>query len=95
MDNQLLSLETDMENYNKVKNITVFRLVEEGYLSEEEAVEFIERCQVMMYKGTWFSRWFDKNMKDSKKDGWYLKIIEMKEKQTNLDDLIRRTANER
>lgn len=92
MDSQLLELENDMVNYNKVKNLVVFKMVEEGFISEDEALEFIERCQVMVYKGTWFSKWFDKNMKDSKKDGWYLKVIEMHDKQTNIDDIIRRTA---
>ena len=31
MDNQALSLETDMVNYNKVKDLVVSRLIEEGY----------------------------------------------------------------
>lgn len=95
MDNQVLELENDMVNYNKVKNIVVAQLCKEGYLSEEEGIEFVERCQVLVYKGTWFSRWFDKNMKDSKKDGYYIRIVEMSDKQTSLDDLIRRTANEK
>lgn len=95
MDQQLLELEQDMTNYNKVKNLVVAQMVKEGYISDEEGSEFAERCQVMVYKGTWFSRWFDKNMKDSKKEGWYIKIIEMHDKQTSLDDIIRRTANER
>lgn len=92
MDQQLLQLEDDMANYNKVKNLIVSKIIEEGYMSEDEGLEFIERCQVMVYKGTWFSRWFEKNMKDHKKEGWYFKIIEMHDKQTNIDDIIRRTA---
>jgi hypothetical protein len=95
MEQQLLELENDMTNYNKVKNLVVAQMIKEGYMSDEEGGEFAERCQVMIYKGTWFSRWFDKNMKDSKKEGWYLKIIEMHDKQTSIDDIIRRTANER
>jgi hypothetical protein len=95
MEQQLLELENDMTNYNKVKNLVVAQMIKEGYMSDEEGGEFAERCQVMIYKGTWFSRWFDKNMKDSKKEGWYMKIIEMHDKQTSIDDIIRRTANER
>lgn len=92
MDNQLLLLEDNVSNYNKVKGLVVRQLCKEGYISEEEADEFIDRCQVMLYKGTWFSKWFDKHVKEGSKDGWYLKIIEMHEKQTNIDDIIRRTA---
>lgn len=95
VDSQLLELENDMSNYNKVKTIVVAQMIKEGYLSQEEGEEFVDRCQVMVYKGTWFGRWFDKHMKDSKKDGWYFKIVEMHEKTTSLDDLIRRTTNER
>ncbi len=95
MDQKLLELENDMSNYNKVKNLVVAQIIKEGYMSEEEGSEFAERCQVMVYKGTWFSRWFDRNMKDNKKEGWYMKIIEMHDKQTSIDDIIRRTANER
>lgn len=92
MDEQLLNLESNTANYNKVKNLIVAKIVEEGYMSEQEGEEFVDRCQVMLYKGTWFSNWFERNMKQKDKEGWYFKIIEMHEKQTNLDDIIRRTA---
>jgi len=93
VESQLLSIEEDMSNYNRVKNLVVGQMIKEGYISQEEGEEFADRCQVIIYKGSWFSRWFDKHMKDSKKDGWYFKMIEMHEKTTSLDDLIRRTAN--
>lgn len=95
VESQLLSIEEDMSNYNKVKNLVVAQMIKEGYVSQEEGEEFVDRCQVMVYKGSWFSKWFDKHMKDSKKDSWYFKIVEMHEKKTSLDDLIRRTANEK
>jgi hypothetical protein len=63
--------------------------VAEGYLSEEEGQEFCERCQVLLYKGSWFSKWFDKNQKKNDKNDYYIRIIEMKDKQTLLDDLIK------
>lgn len=89
-----MDLTAEMENYNKVKNIVVNQLVKEGYMSEEEGDEFKERCQVLVYKGKWFSKWFDKNIKSetNSEDSYYIKIIEMNDKQTSLDDLIRRTA---
>ena len=98
MDTQLLELENDMANYNKVKSLILSKMVEEGYLSEDEAIEFIERCQVMVYKGTWFSRWFDKNVKvekpDADKKGWYMRIVELKEKEDEVDRLLRRTTGD-
>jgi polyhydroxyalkanoate synthesis regulator phasin len=97
MDSKALELEQDMINYNKVKSLVVNQMVKEGYMSEEEGDEFKERCQILVYKGNWFSNWFNKNVKtdSNTKDGYYIRVIEMSDKQTSLDDLIRRTANEK
>ena len=90
----MTELELQMENYQKVKDIVLSRLVHEGLLNQDDADEFTERCQVLVYKGTWFSKWFDKNIKaeGSKKDSYYIRIIEMKEKEDEVDRLLRRTT---
>lgn len=95
MDTNLANIETDIANYNKVKELVLTKLVKEGYVSEEEAEEFCNRCQVMVYKGKWYEKWFKKAMPKQDENGYYMRIVEMAEKQTSLDDLIRRTANER
>ena len=82
-------LETDMENFNKVKELVVGQLINEGFINEKDGLEFMTRCQVLVYKGNWFSRWFDKNMKDKNRNNYYIRIIEMTDKQTLLDDLIK------
>ena len=51
MDQQLLGLETDMSNYQKVKELILQKLVAEDLLSQDDADEFDERCQVLVYKG--------------------------------------------
>lgn len=84
-------LENKMINYNIVKDIVVAQLIKEGYLSSEEGEEFMTRVQVLVYKGSWFKRWLN-TFKDRDADEYYIKCIEMKDKETNLDDLIRRTA---
>lgn len=95
MDQQLLELEQDMSNYQKVKELILSRLVDEGLLEEDDADEFNERCQVLVYKGTWFSKWFDKNVKanqpDANKKDYYIRIVELKEKENEVDRLMRRT----
>lgn len=96
MDQQLLELERDMANYQKVKELVLSKLIAEDLLSQEDADEFDERCQVLVYKGTWFSKWFDKNVKTEKpeanKKGYYLRIVELKEKEDEVDRLLRRTT---
>ena len=83
-------------DYNKVKDLVLEKLVNEGLLEEEDAEEFSDRCQILLYKGKWFSKWFDKNVKvesnESKlKELYYMRIIEMREKESEIDRLIRRT----
>jgi hypothetical protein len=98
MDQQLLELEQDMSNYQKVKEIVLNKLVKEGLLEQDDANEFDERCQVLVYKGTWFSKWFDKNVKVEKpeadKKGYYMRIVELKEKEDEVDRLLRRTTGD-
>jgi hypothetical protein len=96
MDQQLLDLEQDMSNYQKVKEIVLNKLVNEGLLEQDDADEFDQRCQVLVYKGTWFSKWFDKNIKvekpEANKKGYYMRIVELNEKEDEVDKLLRRTT---
>ena len=98
MDSQLLELESDMQNYQRVKEIVLGKLVRDGLLEQDDADEFDERCQVLVYKGTWFSKWFDNNVKvdqpDANKKGYYMRIVEMREKEDEVDRLMRRTSGD-
>lgn len=92
----MMDLTAEMQNYNKVKEIVLNKLVAEGLLNESDAEEFSERCQVLTYKGKWFSKWFEKNVKaensEAKEDGYYIRIIELKERENDVDKLLRRTT---
>lgn len=92
----MTDLTAQMENYNKVKDIVLNKLVTEGLLDESDAEEFRDRCQVLVYKGKWFSKWFEKNVKaensDANEDGYYIRIIELKEREDDVDKLLRRTT---
>lgn len=95
MDQQLLDLEQDMSNYQKVKELVLTKLVQEGLLEKDDADEFDNRCQVLVYKGTWFSKWFDKNINvedNRNKKGYYMRIVELQEKEDEVDKLLRRTT---
>jgi hypothetical protein len=85
-----------MENYNKVKDIVLNKLVSEGLLDQSDSEEFSERCQVLVYKGKWFSKWFDRNVKaerpDASADSYYIRMVELKEKEDEVDRLLRRTT---
>lgn len=89
-------LENEMTNYNLVKELVIGKLVEENLLDQDDANEFINRCQILAYKGNWFSKWFDKNMKPQglEKNNHYMRIIEMNKKEDKLERLMRRTTGE-
>jgi hypothetical protein len=82
-----MDLTAEIVNYNKVKDIVLNKLVAE---------EFRERCQVLVYKGKWFNKWFDKNVKaeqpDADANSYYIRMIELKEREDDVDKLLRRTT---
>jgi hypothetical protein len=54
-------------------------------MTEKEAHEFMERNQILVYKGNWFSSWFEKNVgKD--KENYFMRIIEVNDKNFDLED---------
>lgn len=93
-----MDLDWEMSNFNKVKEIVLSKLVAEELLDESDAEEFKERCHVLMYKGKWFSNWFDKNIKasspDADKNAYYMRIVELKEREDDVDRLLRRTTGD-
>lgn len=93
-----MDLTSEMSNFNKVKEIVLNKLVDEGLLDKVDADEFGERCQVLMYKGKWFAKWFDKNIKaespESDENDYYIRIIELKEREDEVDKLLRRTTGD-
>lgn len=80
LDNQLLTLEQDIQNANKVKRIVVASLIDNGYISEEDGHDFIERFQVMVFKNSWFKDFIKKFLPDSDPNGYRYKIVEMERK---------------
>lgn len=91
-----MDLDAEMTNFNLVKDNVLEKLVKEGLLDQDDADEFSERNQVLVYKGKWFNKWFEKNVKleDSSADNnsYYIKIVEMKDKEDEVDRLMRRTS---
>jgi len=88
MDSKLLTIEDEIITYNKVKDLVMRKICKEGYMTDDEAKEFNERNQVLVYKGNWFSGWFEKNVSQIEKDKekYFMRIIEVNDKDFDLDD---------
>ena len=91
IDNQILSIETDTQNANRIKELVVGSLVSQGLLTDEDAMDYVERFHVMIYKGSWFKRFFDKYIKnDGSKNinGYYYRVVELADKKPlTLEDI--------
>jgi hypothetical protein len=89
MDGQLSTIESDIQNYNKVKDLVIRQVCAEGYMTTAEAEEFIDRNQVLLYKGNWFSKWFDKHIsvEDKDKQSYYIRMVQMDVKDPTLNDV--------
>ena len=79
MDTYLMEMEQDVQNYNTVKEIVVQKLMDEGLLNEEDGMDFIDRCQVIVVKNGWFKRWCSKFSKGTE-DKYTVRILEMYER---------------
>jgi hypothetical protein len=82
IDEQGLTIESDIKNANKVKDIVVNSLIKEGLISEDDGMDYVERFQVLIYKGSWFKRFFDKYIKNdtNRIDGYFYRVVEMQDK---------------
>lgn len=82
LDNQLLDLEQDTKNANKIKDLVIVSLIKKGFISEEDGTDYAERFQVLIYKGSWFERFFNKYIKNGTNsiDGYFYRIVEMQDK---------------
>ena len=80
--NQIINLEQDTKNANKIKELVVGNLIKQGLISEEDGMDYVERVNVMIYKGSWFERFFNKFVKSNKNsiDGYFYTVVEMAEK---------------
>lgn len=89
METQLHTIETQIINYNKVKDLVLGKIHEEGYMSKEEIDEFSDRNQVLIYKGSWFSKWFENNVSTEEEDKktYYIRLVGMKEKDPNFNEV--------
>ena len=90
IDNQILSIETDTIHANKVKELVLGSLIRQGLISQEDGMDYVERFQVVIFKGSWFKRFFDKYVKNGTNsiDGYFYRIVEMEyKKPMTLNDI--------
>lgn len=91
IDNQVVTIEADTQHANKVKDLVINSLIKQGLISEEDGMDYVERFQVLIYKGSWFKRFFDKYVKNNTNsiDGYFYRVVEMQDKKPmTLNDIV-------
>ena len=91
IDGQVLTIEADTQNANKIKDVVISSLIKQGLISEEDGLDYVERFQVLIYKGSWFKRFFDKYLKNdtNRIDGYFYRVVEMQDKKPmTLNDIV-------
>ena len=73
MDSMLISLEEYTLNANKVKDLVLGRLEKEGIITDQIALDYAEKWQIIIIKSNWFERWCKKF--GIKKNGYQFKFV--------------------
>lgn len=78
IEGQLLRLEGDTENANSVKEIVLQRLLFDKVISNEQAIEYSEKWQVIVIKRGWFMRWVNA-FSIKNKDDYQFKFVKFED----------------
>lgn len=60
IDSILVSMESIVKNAEVVKGMVIDRMKTEKLITEEQAVEFSEKWQIIIIKRSWYKKWWKK-----------------------------------
>lgn len=74
IDSMLINLESDSKNANMVYGITINALVNEGYLTHEQATKILKSYAIIILKPSWFHKLLNKLLGE---EGWKYQLVKM------------------
>jgi hypothetical protein len=77
IDSMLISLEEHTLSANQVKDLVLGRLLKDGIITEQNALDYAEKWQVIVIKTNWFERWCKRF--GIKKDGYRYKFVKFED----------------
>ncbi len=78
IDSVLITLGSETQNINLVKDIVIGRLLKDGVITEDQSKIYTEKWNVIMVKKSWFKRWSDKFFKGDEK-GYVYKYVKFED----------------
>ena len=77
IDSLIMEMEGNLKNFNAVKSIVLSRLLTDKVITEEQAIEYSEKWNVIMVKPSWFEQWKKKFNKDN--DNYIFKYVKFED----------------
>jgi len=74
IDNNLMSLDDDINNANIVKNTVLNALLDNNAITEEIFNEYSKNWKILIYKKSWFYK-----IKSGDKNHWYYKFFKLED----------------
>lgn len=68
IDNILLEIPTQIKNAQIIKEIILEKLVEEKLITSEQANNFDDEYQLIIFKRSWYSKWWNNVTKGTKEE---------------------------
>lgn len=77
IDSLLLEMESNLANYNAVKEAVISRLLIDKVITDEQAKTYIEKWNIIIIKPSWFKRYFSTLSK--KDNAWIFKFVKFED----------------
>ncbi len=77
MDSVILEMEGNLKNFNAVKCTVLSRLLIDKVITEEQAMQYSEKWNVIMVKPSWFEQWKRKFSKEN--DNYIFKYVKFED----------------
>lgn len=68
-----LNMDSNVKNADTIRNIVLEQLKNDGAISNDVYEEYSTSWNIVIVKGAWYQKWFDKNKLNS--DGYYYKFV--------------------
>lgn len=79
LDSLIVDMESNLANFNAVKDIVLERLLDDNVITSEQAAEYGEKWNVIIVKPSWFKRYKDKFFKNDDDNIYIFKYVKFED----------------
>ena len=75
VDSDLINMPNDLDKLSAVKDLVIQRLVDDGLITNEQALHYANDWQIIIFKKSWFRR--AKDIFKGKIDGYFAQYVKL------------------